>query len=344
MKKRWILAAFLVLLAWNITLTVVIIRQHSDSEKMTVQKNTVNGYTTDVTETAANTRSSLVTVHADSSSVSGVIFASEKDTVYVFTSADALKSDDHITVEFASGAEKEGKLVGRDEDTGLALVSCNPGFETKAPLQGDSDIVSQGEYVIAMGGIRDDSGTAMISFGVSGVNGMKKMKASSDWLTDCFETDIRVTSENEGGALLNLGGELVGMLCPVPYDGQSDMGYAVGINEMKLVYRELKNDGKVTRGTLGTAVRSISEMETYEKNEAGLKLSDDSGVLVTDILPGSAAYDVLKKGDVITQVDSTVIADTDSLRQVLYAHAPDDSVQVTYVRDGQSETGEVTLQ
>lgn len=309
-----------------------------------MQKNTVNGYTTDVTETAENTRSSLVTVHTDSDSVSGVIFAVDKDVTYIFTCASDLKDDKKITVEFDSGAEKEGTLVGKDVDTDLALISCKPGFETKAPVQGDSDIVSQGEYVIAMGGIRDNSDTAMISFGVSGVNGLKKMKADSDWLTDCFETDVSVTDENKGGALLNLGGELVGMLCSVPYDGQSDMGYAIGINEMKLVYRELKSYGKVTRGSLGVAVRSISEMKSYEKNESGLKLSDDTGVIITDILSGSPVYEVLQRGDVITQIDSTVISDTDTLRQTLYSHQPDDLVQVTYERDGKSSVVEVKLQ
>lgn len=344
MKKRWILAAFFVLLAWNVGLTITVYRQHSGSEGMTVQKNTVNGYTTDVTETAENTRSSMVTVHTGSSSVSGIIFAVEKETTYVFTSASALKDSDDITVEFASGAEKEGSLVGKDEDTDLALISCKPGFETKAPMQGDSDIVSQGEYVIAMGGIRDESGTSMISFGVSDINGLRKMNSDSNWLADSFETDLKVTSDNQGGALLNLGGELVGMLCATPYDGQSDMGYAVGINEMKLVYRELKNDGKVTRGSLGVSVRSVSEMESYEKNENGLKLSDDSGVQITDILTGSPVYEILKRGDVITQIDSTVISDTDSLRQVLYSHQPQDRVQLTYERDGTSNTVEVVLQ
>ena len=311
---------------------------------MTVQKNTVNGYTTDVTETAEKTRSSLVTVHTESSSESGIIFDVEKETTYIFTCYSNLKDAKKITVEFDSGVEKEGTLVGKDEDTDLALISCRPGFETQAPVLGDSDIVSQGEYVIAMGGVRDESGTAMISFGVSGVNGLKKMKSDSDWMTDCFETDLKVNSDNEGGALLNLGGELVGMLCPVPYDGETGMGYAVGINEMKLVYRELKNDGKVTRGTMGVSVRSVSEMETYEKNQAGLKLSDDTGVMITEILPGSSVYEILKTGDVITQIDSTVISDTDVFRQTLYSHQPQDPVQITYEREGKSSVVEVKLQ
>lgn len=339
------MAAFTVILAWNVFLTWSLYHDRENtSEGMHTVENDDRSYTTDVTEISDRLRSSIVTVLSDDQSSSGIIFEQDDHTVYVLTDADQLDSKNTAVVRFDSGAEVSADVLGTDPDTDLTLLSLKTDFDVTVPAMGDSDAVSMGEYVIALGGRRKESDTAMISYGITSGDGLHRMTYDSNWYTEMLETDATVTKNNMGGALFNIGGDLIGMLCDVPNDGEEEMGYAIGVNEMKLVFHELKENGEVTRGIPGFSCRDIDKMESYEKNEMGLQLDDNSGVLVENVLGDGAVSDVISSGDVITSVDNSRIQDTRSLRTLLYNHKKGDMVTISYLHEGKSESGEITLQ
>ncbi len=307
----------------------------------------VKGYLTEVTDIADKTRISVVNVEANVAdaalSSSGVIYSSKEGICYVVTDCSVLLDGAEVAIRFDSGKKIPAKVIGTDPGTGIGVVACEPGFTTNAVLLGDSDLVNDGEYVVALGGRKSTTASGEISFGVVSDSGMYRMKSGKEWYADIFETDAKVNHDNVGGVLTNINGEMIGMLVNDPADSEDDMGYALTVNELKLVSQELIKEGSVTRGSLGAVVRSVNDMKSYEKNEAGLDLSQEEGVYITSIAPSAACEGILQEGDMITKINTTVISDSGTYRELLYTLNAGDSVTVTYLRDGEEKTSTVAV-
>lgn len=331
------------LLVWNVWLTVRVYKYTTiGSDNRTVIQNTVDGYQTDITKVVESARASMVTISQGSHECSGVIVGSEKNLAYVMTSAQGLQSNSDVSVKFENTVCVDGTVAGEDIHTGLALIKVQPSFEV-SPIQfGDSSLIKAGEIVTAIGG-RRDTDSAMISSGtVSSVVQMPINKETT-WICNLLEADITVTEENIGGALLNLSGELEGIIVTKPSEGQMDMGYAVAMNEVRNVFSELKTDGTVTLGNLGVIGRSIAKMTSYEKNASSIQLDQTSGIYVTGIEKDSPADSLMKAGDVINSIDGKTVLSEEDLHTLLYSHAAGDALIITITRDGSVQQINVVL-
>lgn len=318
----------------------------TDNKTVAVET-TVNRYTSEITEIVESAKISIVSVYAETDETervsSGVIYGSVEDDIYIFTLASTIEDADSITVRFDSGAEVTGTNAGTDSVSGLGLVKCTPSFQTSAIKLGDSSAVSEGEYAIALGGKRAETESALISFGVASTAGQRRMDTTSTWVSSVIETDSVVNTANTGGALLNIGGELIGILVPRTASSLSDMGYALGVNEVKQLYSQLVKNGKVERGALGAVCTSISEMESYQKSERGIRLDLTTGVVVSDIVEDSAAAGILEKNDILKSMDGNVITNSDALMEMLYDHTAGDTVSFNVTRNDEDMTLSVVL-
>ena len=330
-------------MVWNVWLTVRVYKYTTvGSDNRTVIQNTVDGYQTDITKAVDSAKVSFVMITQASHKNSGVIVAVEKDTAYVMTSAQGLIAANPVDVQFENTLTASGSIVGIDLETNLALIKVQTNFTMTAIELGDSTLINPGEVVIAMGG-RRASGSAMISSGAISGTLQIPMIADSQWICNVLEADVTISDVNIGGALLNLSGELIGILVPKPTNGQTGMGYAVAMNEVRSVYAELKNNGSVIRGNFGVVGRSVSKMTSYEKNAASIALDLTSGVVVTSLQKDSAAEKVLQEGDLITAMDGKTVMSEDDMHAMLYAHAAGDAIMLTITRDGSSQQVGVTL-
>lgn len=331
------------LLAWNVWLTVRIYKYTTvGTDNRTVIQNTVDGYTTDITKVVENARTSFVSITQGIRSNSGVVIAYEKDTAYIMTSSQGLQANASVSVLFENTLSAEGTVVGSDAGTGLTLIKTVPGFEVKAIKQGDSSLVNAGEIVVAMGGRRDGD-SAMVSSGT--LSSPVQMGAVSDsiWISNLLEADVTVGENNIGGGMLNLSGELIGVIIPKPVNGQMDMGYAVSVNEMKNVYNDLKNTGSVTRANLGIIGRSVSKMNAYEKSANNISLDQTSGVCVSGVQKESCVDGFILQGDLLSAVDGKSLLNEDELHTILYGHAAGDTMILTIVRSGTEQQVSVIL-
>lgn len=338
-------------MVWNLILSISLIQISNDGasgNSPAVNENTVNGFTTDVTEVISNTQGSVVTIVAKTEESerrsSGIIYGNEENAIYILTGSDILENTQTVAVRFDSGIELPATVVGRDKTAKVGLLRLEPPFDTLAIKLGDSGLISQGEYVIAMGGRRTDTESAMVTFGVAGTPGERQLNSSSTWTCDVIESDIIVTSNDIGGPLLNISGELLGMIVTTPMGGSPSMGYAISVNELRLIYAQLKEGRDVQRGALGTTVRSINTLRAYQKSARNIRLDMTTGVLITNILADSAAYGILKEGDVLDTIDGETIRDAFDLRTRLYAHKEGDTVQFGIIREGASASVSVVLQ
>lgn len=331
-----------VLLAWNVWLTVRLETMNSPSTPSVPQitQTTVSDYTTDLTEIIDNTRGAVVTVSSGSRTASGFVYSREEDDLYLITTSDLYSDSGEVTVYFDSSAGMTAAIAGRDEATGIMLLKMQPGFEVRVSRLGDSDLLAQGEYVLALSGRRADTGNSAVSFGIVSEPGMLKLSGSSSWLASVIETDAAVSQVSAGGPLLDQGGAVVGMLLPHNMGNNEKTSLAVGINEVKMAAEELKTEGRVSRGSLGITVRSVSDLRSYEKSTHGLQLDAVSGVLIT---AGGESTE-LNPGDVLLTVNGQRVADANGLRSILYGMNAGDVAELQILRGGEETTISAELQ
>lgn len=333
------------MLVWNCVLTWLVLEKPAARDANgDITENVVVDYSNDLSEMAEDIRSSIVTVETRISGLrhvsSGVIFAKENKDVYVFTSEQSGYDDSGIHVIFDSSASVEAELVASDPESAVSLLKCTPAFDVSVIRSGNSSLLRQGEYAAAMGGRSSVSQSAPMSYGIISRPGQKRITAGSDWFSSTIDIDANVTSDMVGGPVLNIGGELIGILVSRTFGGDR-MGSALSVDEMKILFEEFKKEGKASRGSLGCTWRTVSGMRAYEKSERNIKLDVTSGVLITYIAEDSPAEEILEEGDILLAMDGIEISDESDLMQMLYEHLPGDEAFLSILRG--SETMEVSV-
>jgi serine protease Do len=356
--KKWIWAAAAALLAWDVVLSLQISNLKNEEASQAAEPsaaassesgaeivtNTLNGYVTDITQAAEQVQSRMVTIEADGEDVgSGLIYESQEDKTWILTSASFCSDEEALAVVFDNGVSVEAELVGSDEATDLALLSCTPGFNCEAVSRGDAGLVKEGEYVIALGARDFVTQSAAISFGVVSLPAQVPVEnsGSSPWITEYFPTDMRLQEGLAGGGLFNLSGQLIGMISPA-----ADSSYcrAVTLHEIENVVPQLMENGTVSRGYLGVTGRDVSELENYEKSSLNISLDILSGVVVMGVEENSpAAFAGISQGDVILMVDDTAVDSMTDLRAYLYRCTPGQVVTLEVQRDTAQMSVTVTL-
>lgn len=332
--KKWIWVLVALVLAWNSFLTYRLLSPSNNNENISgdidVIEEAVTDYTTDLTSVVENARSSVVRVNysygRDVLSTSGVIFAVNEDRVYVITSRIATTSN--IIVVFDNGKTSNARVEKSDVSTGISILSFETEYNVEPFRLGDSSLLEQGEYVIALGA-RYERGSAPVSFGIVSESGLRRMSATSPWLADILETDASINKEFYGGALMNVGGELVGIIVETPLDSESNMGFALSVDEARLVFNEVL-EGDINRGTTRVITRDIDNMRSYEKSAWNISLNRNNGVLVLNALDN--LEDGLQVGDVIVSFNGEEINNYQDLRKLEYSMNEGDVVKLEVIR------------
>ncbi|MDK2896985.1 MAG: serine protease Do [Candidatus Atribacteria bacterium] len=265
----------------------------------------------------------------------GFIF---RDDGYILTNEHVISGADEIKVTFLDGQEFEGRIVGSDPLTDIAVVKIEA--EEKLPTipLGDSDQARVGEWVIAIGNPYGFSHT--VTVGVLGAKGRPVYTGDAGREYENFlQTDAAINPGNSGGPLLNLAGEVIGInTAIIPY--AQGIGFAIPINMAKSIIDQLIEKGKVVRAWLGVYIQDLTP-EIAEQ----FGLEEPRGALVADIVAGGPAEEAgIQRGDVILKVGSSEITDVKHLQQVIRSHRPGDKTTVEVWRDGKLLTLEVVLE
>jgi S1-C subfamily serine protease len=205
----------------------------------------------------------------------------------------------HVIVPGRAG-RYPAEVVGTDKQTDLAVLRIEP-RPGDAPLPvaklGDSDSLTVGEWVIAIGNPYGLDGT--VSLGI--VSGKGRDLPAEQILNDFIQTDAMIDHGSSGGPLLNLKGEVVG----VNSRGQGrGIGFTIPINTAKRVSKQLIGGGRIARAWLGVSVQPL------DRDLAGYwGMPDVQGVVVGSVLDGSPAKAAgLQVGDILTELDGEPLA------------------------------------
>ena len=351
--KKWTAAVLAGLLVWNVWLTWRTVSDRSeqqtvptDPEAPTIINNTLNGYTTDITGAADRVRQNIVTVRVQYTedreyTASGVIYRSNAADTYIVTCSSFLEGAQSLFVLFDNGIEIEAELFGSDPQTDTAVLLCHPEFVAESIELGDSSMVRHGEYGFTLSGrnVRTDSGIS--SFGIVSMEAQlyRETENASPWITGTLLSDVVISDFSVGSPLLNMDGEMIGMLSRRLSRGDTVTGltYALASNELRLVCDDLIRDGHVSRGYLGIVGRNISDLSVYEKSAWNLPLDISNGILITYVYDGSPAQQLdMRPGDLILSADDVALQDMEELRDILYARNPEDALVLGLLRDGEA--------
>jgi S1-C subfamily serine protease len=204
----------------------------------------------------------------------------------------------HVVVPGRPG-RYPAKVVGSDKQTDLAVLRIEPDADERLPAAklGDSDALTVGEWVIAIGNPYGLDGT--VSLGI--VSGKGRDLRSEQILNDFIQTDAMIDHGSSGGPLLNLRGEVVG----VNSRGQGrGIGFTIPINTAKRVAGQLLGDGQIARAWLGVSIQPLDrELAAY------WGIPDVQGVVVGSVLEDSPAEAAgLAVGDIVTALDGQGLA------------------------------------
>ncbi len=271
---------------------------------------------------------------------SGVIISEDG---YVVTNNHVVDGASKLRVKLYDGRTFDGKLIGTDSATDLALVKIDAEDLPTLPF-GSSDALRLGEWVLAIGSPFDLQST--ITAGIVSAKARQLGAIPNDFRIESFiQTDAAVNPGNSGGALVNTHGELVGINTLIKSQTGSYVGYSFAIPEsiVRKVVVDLKEYGVVQRAMLGIQFRVVDQdfLDT-EGKELGIK--DLGGAYVASVSEGGSASEAgIRKGDIILDVDGVKITEPSTLQEQIAKRRPNDKVKLSVKRDGQVKQIEVTL-
>ncbi|GAA2745290.1 trypsin-like peptidase domain-containing protein [Kitasatospora cinereorecta] len=291
-----------------------------------------------------NVLPSVVQITAGNSLGSGIVFDGQGDIV---TNAHVIGSASSFTVTLAnSTAPLNATLVGSYPDSDLAVIKLSsPPSGLRPAVFGDSSKVRVGQITLAMGsplGLAGSVTQGIVSATGRTVTEPKSADSPGATIGNMVQTSAAINPGNSGGALVNLSSQVIGINTLAAIDQELNgsaapgIGFAIPAATVTSIASQLIKDGKVTnsgRAALGVAVRPYFNSDFQP-----------AGVVIVSVTDGGpAATAGLQPGDVITKVGDTEVTDVASLSTALASLSPGNTVTVTYVRDGQTKTANVTL-
>jgi S1-C subfamily serine protease len=303
---------------------------------------------------------SVVTILTSSGLGSGWVYNTDG---YIVTNAHVVGSEKKVEVDFPDGTKVYGNVAGLDQNTDLAVIKVPLPAAQLHPLSlGDSDSLKVGQSVSAIGNpemMLGSMSTGIVSAVGRSLPSHAQASGGNHYAAgDIIQTDTLVNPGNSGGPLLNLDGQVVGVIWELQLDTQSGastgIGYAISINTVKRVIPQLIQNGKFDFPYLGVSTQDNLPLDVI--NALGLKST--TGAYVADLVPNGPADKAGLKagtvatnfpqyksgGDLIIAVDGQPIQLFEDMMRYLTTHkSPGDTIKLTVLRGDQKMDVTLTL-
>jgi S1-C subfamily serine protease len=271
---------------------------------------------------------------------SGVIYRSEG---YIITNNHVVQGSRSVEIAFADGSTEQGQVVGTDPTTDIAVVKVDRNNLPAASFTTRDPIV--GQMAVAVGspsGFESTVTSGIVSGTGREVPAQITGGRQDSSLVDLIQTDAAISPGNSGGALADRDGRIIGInvaYLPPAQTGAENLGFAIPSDTAVSVADQLIDTGKVSTAYLGVFTTDLSP-----EDASRFDLPVDSGALVEQVVPGSAAADAgVRKGDIITALGDAKVESYGDLLGALRDYQPGDTVTLTVFRNGDKTNLEVTL-
>jgi len=279
---------------------------------------------------------------------SGAIIRSDG---YIVTNDHVIGGAQNVEVTLADKTTLPARVVGTDPGTDLAVLKINPPSKLNV-LDYNLNPLNVGQKVLAIGNPFGLGGS--LSVGIISSLGRDIRTPSEGLLKDVIQTDAAINPGNSGGPLLDSSGKLIGINAQIvsKSGGNEGIGFAINGKTVKKIVEQLIQSGRVTRPELG-----LYGVGLDRRVLAYLKIPQESGVMVTQVMKGGSAsraglkpatkelvvgfYRIPIDGDVIVQLDNVTVGSLRDIRDYLGEKKVGDSVKIQFYRNRKLET--VTL-
>ena len=269
---------------------------------------------------------------------SGIIIS---DDGYIATNNHVVENATKVTVGMSDKRTFEAKVVGTDPLTDLAVIKID-GKNLPTAYLGNSDDLKVGQWVMAIGNPLALSSTVTAGIVSAIGRGQLGLIKDSYGVENFIQTDAAINPGNSGGALVDLSGAVVGVNSAIAAGNTGTYigyGFAIPINLVKSVAKDLIAHGKISRGYIGV---NIGEVDDAMAKSLGL--DKPKGIIVQGLVEGGAASKAdIKEGDVILKVDGREVNQPNQLQGYIASKSAGTTVKMTLFRDGKEIEREVTL-
>ena len=258
---------------------------------------------------------------------------------YIITNNHVVAKADRIQVMFVDDKERyDGKLIGVDVETDLAVIHVEDKKDMQPARIGNSEAANVGDWAVAIGspfGYRETVTVGIISAKSREMEAGTRSRPFRKFL----QTDAAINPGNSGGPLLNIRGEVIGINTAIisrtgGYDG---IGFALPSNIAVKTYNQIIRYGRVTRGSIG--VQFSADNPSLSRSYGA-----EGGVFVEKTVDGGPAEKAgMRDEDIIVSVDGTKIDSGEKLIEVVAAISVGETVPIEVVRDGKKLTLDVKI-
>ena len=260
---------------------------------------------------------------------------------HILTNFHVVEGARQLEVTTSDKKKYKAQIIGTDPVHDLAVIQIPNKSVPQAEI-GDSKSLVVGQKVYAIGNPFGLSGT--MTRGI--ISSIRSLKGQRGFIDEAIQTDAAINPGNSGGPLLNVRGQVIGintMILTGGVEQSAGIGFAIPINTAKAVLDDLVHLGRVRRPEIG--VRTIP-IGPELANQLGL--AADSGLLIVDVVPGSAAdraglragtekaylgnYPIMIGGDLLVAIEGQPVEDQQDLSHVMQNHRSGDTVTLTIYR------------
>jgi serine protease Do len=311
----------------------------------TVTPEDIDAVLPDVVSIVARVKPSVVAINDQvvSTSRRGATTQAAAGSGWIMDSNGLIVTNDHvisgaqnILVSLDDGRTFPAVKVSSDPVNDLAVIKVNA-TGLPAAKMGDSSSLQVGMQVIAMGNALGEG--IRVTGGIVSNLGTSISLSATQTLYDLIETDAAINPGNSGGPLVNMAGEVVGIVnAKVSASGVEGMGYAISFNNAASILQQLATQGKVVQTWIGAVFQTVDPGVAFIYG-----LSVQQGVLILDVSAGSPASAAgLQQGDVITTISGKNVTTASQVAQVISNAQIGQKLQIVYQRGTGKSTVEVT--
>ena len=261
----------------------------------------------------------------------------------ILTNAHVVNNADTVTVSFSDGRSLDGKVLGQDPLTDIAVVQV-PANNLQTVELASSAQVQTGQWAIAIGNPLGLQETVTVGV-VSAIDRSSSDIGATDKRVPLIQTDAAINPGNSGGPLLNARGQVIGINTAI-IKGAQGIGFAIPIDTAKRIADQLITKGRVDHPFLGIRMVSLTPEIKQRLNNSGnsnVRIEADQGVLIFQVVRDSPADKAgLKPGDVIQSINNQPVTKGEQVQQQLEQSGVGSQLPIKVRREGQ--TLELTVQ
>ncbi|MEC4815979.1 MAG: HhoA/HhoB/HtrA family serine endopeptidase [Scytonema sp. PMC 1069.18] len=255
----------------------------------------------------------------------------------ILTNAHVVNGADTVTVTLKDGRSFQGKVMGADTVTDVAVVKIKANNLPTVSL-GNSEQLKPGEWAIAIGNPLGLDNT--VTEGIISATGRSSSQVGvPDKRVNFIQTDAAINPGNSGGPLLNSQGQVIGINTAIIQNAQG-LGFSIPINTAKNIANQLIAKGKVEHAYLGVQMVTLTpelKQQINDNPNAPISVLESQGVLVVKVIPDSpAAKEGIRAGDVIVKVNNQPISKADNLQQAVESSSVGSNLLIEVRRNGQT--------